>query len=995
MSVLSQFSPEAMSADWAFKQMFKLESECRTQIPATQVHAVGQFPKLFDQFPFPTLVNSAFLKLGDLFRSSSNTLRYHIAQVFQTSQHHLPQITHTEELLKRILVVLYSNDPVARALALRLLGNGSVVFAKYPEAQHGVLLRFQSAHPLEIAAAVQTTERMLKYSPEFLLVVWETVIAKASDTQMLDTTRTQLIHSLRHAASNLQLCTVLYDHCRTWMSHPESTSLVQNATMATWKTIIQKHNELRLEDAEFVSCLVQSQLSSTCHAALALLDRWVPKSHISEMGADDIIDSIRDRLISLVRQQFRNSPSDIDMYRVRLALTVLAKIEGSLGDSSGVPESWELAEAFCSWCLGVYRGSVPNSQNVLDFIQRSMASGDCLDGESKMDIPNSGCSAETDHLLPGNRRLTGMDKSNPEYYRLISSTLLAMRVSALLGQQDYTKAATKNVMRTWNAISQTFLSLNSGHFTKRFLRTSWSWCMRINKDCPISGTIKDMLGSPNECITHSIASIAASGKLSGSNVDTQLVAACARNISDFGSATNDIETPASEQRSTWTSIIIALTWGLCSENGAVQNGLSENAKLAADAILSWSSRICSQAEGSEPQLALYAASGPPAHLWQRVLSLLAANGVWSAVGSLCRATPVSRLSNQLQTWISFVRLFADSECATNDPEEYLRLADSSLAQLGNLEMQKVTRIYQLFVVQLRREMTDLLNGWRRFCLAGSLHPSSIVSARSLISRTLELEHQARLVAHRFMTIDCTTRNWLCNVQALSASVSAAASKNGDYQTHLSLQHVADIKSSVSALMQDVAGAAVVRLGSSFFSMPPTPEISIETNPDMDAAESTVTVFSGTQFHLVVEGFLQIPTKHRLPAAPARVLVAAWLSRQPRRSSDQDLHMCARYAATAQRASRFTPNEAAEDVLEHSEKLLWEKAILFDTKLDGSYFECPCVIPTPSLQQIFGHYDTNIAVHVHIYCALVDGVGQTWWIGPHKSYPLVISTTSRS
>ncbi|KAJ1847181.1 hypothetical protein LPJ70_001671 [Coemansia sp. RSA 2708] len=167
-------------------RLFKLESKCRAPTPATQVEAIGAFPKLLDQFPFPTLVSSAFLKLGDLFRSSPNSLRYHIAQVFEASQQHLAQISQTEELLKRILVVLYSNDSIARVLALRLLGNASSVFAKYPEAQHGILLRYQSSHPLEIVAAAQTTESMLKYSPGFLEVVWKTVLAKANDEKVPD-----------------------------------------------------------------------------------------------------------------------------------------------------------------------------------------------------------------------------------------------------------------------------------------------------------------------------------------------------------------------------------------------------------------------------------------------------------------------------------------------------------------------------------------------------------------------------------------------------------------------------------------------------------------------------------------------------------------------------------------------------------------------------------------------------------------------------------------
>ncbi|KAJ2499184.1 hypothetical protein GGH96_003698 [Coemansia sp. RSA 1972] len=244
MSTVAPNSDTARSSDWAFKQLFKLESKCRSPTPALQVEAIGEFPKLLDQFPFPTLVSSAFLKLGDLFRSSANSLRYHIAQVFGASQQHLAQITQTEELLKRILVVLYSNDPIARVLALRLIGNASLIFAKFPEAQHSILLRYQSSHPLEIVAAVQTTESMLSYSPEFLEVVWETVLSKADDPDVLDSVRVQLIRSLQHAAPNLMLSTLLYSHCQHWACDTDSTNIIRCAAMDTWKAIIQRHNEL-------------------------------------------------------------------------------------------------------------------------------------------------------------------------------------------------------------------------------------------------------------------------------------------------------------------------------------------------------------------------------------------------------------------------------------------------------------------------------------------------------------------------------------------------------------------------------------------------------------------------------------------------------------------------------------------------------------------------------------------------------------------------------
>ncbi|KAJ2806333.1 hypothetical protein H4R21_000915, partial [Coemansia helicoidea] len=304
------------TSDWAFRRLFELESECRSAAPAVQVEAIGEFPKLLDQFPFPMLVSSAFLKLGDLFRGSANSLRHHIAQVFETSQHHLAQIAHTEELLKRVLVVLYSNDPIARVLALRLIGNASSVFARFPEAQHGTLLQYQSTHPLEIAAAVQTTERMLEFSPGFLDVVWETAWSKADRSQVPDPVRAQLIRSLRHAAPRLQLSVQLYPRCRSWVGRSDSTAVVQCAALDTWRSIIQPHNELAATDAEFVSHLITHSLASVRRSVLALLSRWRPTRPTNDDGAARLA-GISGLLCSHLAAQLGGNDAD-DLGEIRL-----------------------------------------------------------------------------------------------------------------------------------------------------------------------------------------------------------------------------------------------------------------------------------------------------------------------------------------------------------------------------------------------------------------------------------------------------------------------------------------------------------------------------------------------------------------------------------------------------------------------------------------------------------------------------------------------------
>ncbi|KAJ2524231.1 hypothetical protein GGI11_000958 [Coemansia sp. RSA 2049] len=285
-------------------------------MPAMQVKAIGQFPKLLDQFPFPTLVSSAFLKLGDMFRSSPNSMRYHIAQVFESSQHHLVQVTHTEELLKRVISVLYSNDPIARVLALRLIGNASVVFARYPEAQHGVFLRYQSTHPLEIAATVQTTELMLKYSPELLNIVWETIISKANDSKVPDPVRAQLIRSLQHAASNLQLDSVaisivkqkLNDYFRAQLDYPAATADLRSIRLAM---VTLSRLESATEQSGISKCWGLAE--SICACYLRVLRGEIP-------NMTSILDSMEKDTVDIDVRDSKYSELDVSIDRAKLLL---------------------------------------------------------------------------------------------------------------------------------------------------------------------------------------------------------------------------------------------------------------------------------------------------------------------------------------------------------------------------------------------------------------------------------------------------------------------------------------------------------------------------------------------------------------------------------------------------------------------------------------------------------------------------------------------------
>ncbi|XP_050348333.1 integrator complex subunit 7 isoform X2 [Nymphalis io] len=175
----------------------ELDKGLRSGKVGEQCEAIVRFPRLFEKYPFPILINSSFLKLSDVFRMGNNFLRLWVLRVCQQSEKHLDKILNVDEFLRRVYSVLHSNDPVARALALRTLGAVAGIIPERQNVHHAIRRGLESHDNVEVDAAIYATTRFAAHSNSFAVAMCN----KLSDMVECESTgaerRAKLVRALR------------------------------------------------------------------------------------------------------------------------------------------------------------------------------------------------------------------------------------------------------------------------------------------------------------------------------------------------------------------------------------------------------------------------------------------------------------------------------------------------------------------------------------------------------------------------------------------------------------------------------------------------------------------------------------------------------------------------------------------------------------------------------------------------------------------------------
>ncbi|XP_070576855.1 integrator complex subunit 7-like [Ptychodera flava] len=178
--------------------LMELDKGLRSAKVGEQCEAIVRFPRLFEKYPFPILINSAFLKLSEVFRLGSNFLRLCVLKVTQQSEKQLDKILNKDEFVRRIFTVIHTNDPVARAITLRVLGSIAAIIADRKNVHYSIRNSLDSHDAVELEAAIFAANRFAAESKDFAVGICNKIADMMQGLATPVEVKLKLIHIFEH-----------------------------------------------------------------------------------------------------------------------------------------------------------------------------------------------------------------------------------------------------------------------------------------------------------------------------------------------------------------------------------------------------------------------------------------------------------------------------------------------------------------------------------------------------------------------------------------------------------------------------------------------------------------------------------------------------------------------------------------------------------------------------------------------------------------------------
>ncbi|KAI7800044.1 integrator complex subunit 7 [Triplophysa rosa] len=244
------YGEQELDANSALMELDKGLRSCKL---GEQCEAVVLFPKLFQKYPFPILINSAFLKLADIFRLGNNFLRLCVLKVTQLSEKHLEKILNVDEFVKRVFSVIHSKDPVARAITLRMLGSLASIIPERKNAHHSIRQSLDSHDNVEVEAAIFAAASFSSHSKDFAAGICNKI---SEMIQGLDTPvelKLKLIPMLQHMHHDAGLASCSRELLQELVSSYPSTAML----IVTLHTFTQLATSSLVDIPEQIHLLLQ------------------------------------------------------------------------------------------------------------------------------------------------------------------------------------------------------------------------------------------------------------------------------------------------------------------------------------------------------------------------------------------------------------------------------------------------------------------------------------------------------------------------------------------------------------------------------------------------------------------------------------------------------------------------------------------------------------------------------------------------------------------
>ncbi|GFN82837.1 integrator complex subunit 7, partial [Plakobranchus ocellatus] len=239
-----------------------------------QCEAVVKFPRLFEKYPFPILINSAMLKVADVFRGGNNFIRLCILRVAQQSEKHQDKIYSVDEFTRRIFGVIHSNDPVARAITLRTLGSFASIIAEKKNVHHSIILSMDSTDIMEVEAAIFAAEKFSEKSKMFASNVCNKIGTMINGLATPTEMKLKLIPILQHMHHNSESMKKAIALCHSVLNgYPGESFVILTLTTMTKLTVnsllnMQDHISLLLS---YLASDSRSKVKAVCLDDLRLL----------------------------------------------------------------------------------------------------------------------------------------------------------------------------------------------------------------------------------------------------------------------------------------------------------------------------------------------------------------------------------------------------------------------------------------------------------------------------------------------------------------------------------------------------------------------------------------------------------------------------------------------------------------------------------------------------------------------------------------------------